>query len=111
MNLDEARRKVLGWDKPVDKAEGFIRSCNSCERQFGTIAGYRAHWGERGCKASGNLTRQGMWQGHDGIWWTKDLGHDDTKQGWLDCQPSKVPSDEAFLRMVRNSDFRKPRKS
>ncbi len=20
MNLDEARRKVLGWDKPVDKA-------------------------------------------------------------------------------------------
>lgn len=91
MNLDEARKRVLGWDKPVDKTplcKKIIRTCHqispkSCGKSFGTVAGYKAHWGKRGCKTEKALIKEGMWKGHGGIWWTKDLGHDDTEMDWF----------------------------
>ena len=45
------------------------------------MAGYRIHWG---CKKPRTLReKHGMWQGHSGVWWTKDLGWDDTPDDWF----------------------------
>ena len=54
-----------------------------CDKFFGTIAGYRAHWGQRGCKSTKILKELGMWRGLNDIWWTEDLGHDDDEMGWF----------------------------
>ena len=67
-----------------------IRKCHICKQYFGTVAGYIEHRGERGCKPAKSLSREGMWQGHMGVWWTTDLGWDDTTEDWLDVPDQPV---------------------
>jgi len=38
-----------------------------------------------------------MWQGLLGIWWTKDMGHEDTKDGW-----NEATENNPYLPFLRN---------
>lgn len=60
-----------------------VRECHRCGEFFGTVAVWRAHLGERGCKTPKVLNREGFWQGYMDIWWSKDLGWDDTTHDWM----------------------------
>lgn len=87
-----------------------IRICHHCEREFGTVAGYRLHWGKKTCRNDRALKRDGMWQGNRDVWWTPDLGHDDTIDDWFEasCDQPYRPSDEVFLRMVGDNRIDEP---
>jgi hypothetical protein len=56
-----------------------------CNKFFGTILGYRLHLGQRGCKSGKTLHEMGLWCGSEDVWWTPDLGHDDTEMGWFEA--------------------------
>lgn len=68
----------------VNQERALIRHCHICNQYFGTARGYGLHLGKRGCKASKVLSREGLWRGYAGVWWTKDLGHDDTPYDWYE---------------------------
>lgn len=87
-----------------------LRRCNHCERTFGTVAAYRLHWGKAKCRSDGFLKRDGAWQGQYGVWWTSDLGHDDTQIDWFEasCDQPYPPGDEAFLRLVGDDRMDNP---
>lgn len=62
-----------------------VRKCHKCDQFFGTIAGYESHLGSKGCKSVRSMERyDSMWRGHSDIWWTPDLGWDDTTEGWAE---------------------------
>jgi hypothetical protein len=73
---------------------GNIRQCKKCEEYFGTATVWFAHEGERGCKTHRVLLREGFWQGHSDIWWSTDLGWDDTIEDWWGWKEDGEPLED-----------------
>jgi len=71
-----------------------IRECKRCNDYFGTAMVWHAHRGKRGCKTAKALSREGFWRGYMDIWWSKDLGWDDTEESWWDESGQPIGDDK-----------------